>query len=442
MILPSNLDDMIPASCNTGDAEILANMRLASDLPLSWLRMAEDTCSGTAMIVGGGPSVRAFLPTIKARQQAGEGVVVAMNGSLGMLTQAGVTPDFFVLLDARKDNLDFLARGKADHYLIASQCHPECFTLLAGSDVTLWHPNYKGVQDIVGDRECVLIGGGTTVGLQSMSIMFAKGYRSIDLYGFDSSYIDRVGHAYSQPMNVGERTNDYVVNGKTFTAASWMARQAMEFQTTVTQLAEADCVVSVHGFGLLPEIARNMALGAVTEAQKYATMWGHSAYRGHSPGEDAAAHFVSLCAGHDIRRAIDFGCGTGRGGKAIHALTGWDVCLVDFAPNCLDEDVSLPFVTADLSQPMTVRGDVGYCTDVMEHIPPEQVAQVIENVMSCVGRAFFQISLVPDSMGALIGAPLHLSVFPASWWAQKFAGYGIPHFSHTDTEARFFVVNH
>jgi hypothetical protein len=442
MILPSNLDDMIPASCNTGDAEILANMRLASDLPLSWLLMSEDTCLGTAMIVGGGPSVRAFLPTIKARQQAGEGVVVAMNGSLGMLTQAGIKPDFFVLLDARKENLDFLTRGKADHYLIASQCHPDCFIALAGSDVTLWHPNYRGVEDIIGDRECALIGGGTTVGLQSMSIMFAKGHRSIDLYGFDSSYTDNVSHAYSQPMNVNERVNDYMLNGKTFTAPSWMARQAMEFQTAAVQLADADCVVSVHGFGLLPEIAKSMVMGAMTEKQKYSRVWDHATYRDWSPGEDTASLFVGLCAGHNIKRAIDFGCGTGRGGAKISKLTGWDVRLVDFADNCLDDGITLPLIIADLSEPMSTQGDVGYCTDVLEHIEPPLVDDVITNIMACVKMAFFQISLVPDSLGALVGAPLHLSVFPADWWSQKFSRYGILHFSHTDTEARFFVVNH
>ena len=45
--------------------------------------------------------------------------------------------------------------------------------------------------------------------------------------------------------------------------------------------------------------------------------------------------------------------------------------------------------------------------------------------MECVDRCFFKIAMFPDNMGALIGQPLHLSVFPLQWWVSMFADYEI-----------------
>lgn len=253
MILPSNVDDTVPVICNVADSEILANMRLACARNLPWLQML-DPNTEKVIIVGGGPSVRAFLPTIKAMRESGA-KIVALNATMEMLTDAGCAVDYFVMLDARPESVSFLTRGAAAQYLVASQCPPAAFDAVAGKPVTLWHPNYKGVQEIVGDRECALIGGGSTVGLQSMSIMYAMGFRDIHLYGFDSSYEDGAGHAYPQPHNDADQTEEFIVDGKHFLATRWMARQAVEFQTSAKQLADGGAVVTVHGHGLLPTVA-------------------------------------------------------------------------------------------------------------------------------------------------------------------------------------------
>jgi hypothetical protein len=81
----------------------------------------------------------------------------------------------------------------------------------------------------------------------------------------------------------------------------------------------------------------------------------------------------------------------------------------------------LPFHKVDLRQPIEVpRAGFGFCTDVMEHIEPKHVDAVIQNVMRCVDKCFFQISLIPDVMGKLIGHELHLSVHPIGWWRETF----------------------
>jgi len=418
--------------CNTEDHEIFGNITAAVARDLPWLQLSEPH-DGVAVIVGGGPSMKPLLPMIAGHKAAGQ-AVFAVNGTIPSLASVDVTPDYFVLLDARAHNQGFVQPNKNTKYLIASQCSDGVFDSLNGHDVTLWHPAYPGIQDYIGDRLCALIGGGTTVGLQAMSIAFCMGYRHIHLYGFDSSYsLAGEGHAYAQTANAEDPREGYWVSGKEYIAAPWMARQAMEFQTAAQQLAEEDTIIQVHGHGLLPAIAKAMSEPPppMSEVQKYEAMWKTPLYREVAPGEEFASRFVQIADPKLTDVIVDFGCGTGRGGKKIAELTRCEVQLVDFADNCRDEGNDLPFTVADLTKPIGVSGNIGYCTDVMEHIPPEDVSDVIRNIMDCVDSCYFKIALFDDSMGKLIGHPLHLSVFPSEWWQSKFSEYDIK-YQHTD----------
>lgn len=263
MIVLSNLDEMIPVKCNTEDQAVFSNMDAATKLDLPWLCVSEPH-EGVAVVIGGGPSMRSLLPLVAAQKAAGH-KLFAVNGTVPTLNAAGIEPDYFVMLDAREENAKFIQADCQAHNLIASQCHPVVFAALEGKEITLWHPNYQGVERYVKDRECALIGGGTTVGLQTVSIAYAMGFREIHLYGFDSSFSETgLGHAYPQPQNEGDERHPFVVNFKVFHAAPWMARQAMEFQTCAKQLSEGGANIYVHGDGLLPEIAKEMATTTLT----------------------------------------------------------------------------------------------------------------------------------------------------------------------------------
>lgn len=173
----------------------------------------------------------------------------------------------------------------------------------------------------------------------------------------------------------------------------------------------------------------------LTEQEKYTLMWSHDEYRRCVPGAQVAEQFLRLAQPRRGSTVIDFGAGTGEGALLLTILSDAlmqspvKVHMLDFARNCLDEDVrnalqtqghALEFTQHDLTQPAPISAPFGYCTDVMEHIPPEQVDLVLTNVLQAAQHVFFQISCVDDSCGVLIGEKLHLSVHPPSWWLKKF----------------------
>jgi hypothetical protein len=171
------------------------------------------------------------------------------------------------------------------------------------------------------------------------------------------------------------------------------------------------------------------AIATLSEQEKYTLMWSHEEYRRCSPGEGIGPHFLHLVRPKAGSEVIDFGTGTGRGALMLALLGHLKVHMVDFAANCLDEDVrdacttqshALDFTQADLSKPIPLVAEYGYCTDVLEHIPPDQVDTVLKNILQAAQHVFFQISTVDDSCGVLIGEKLHLSVHEAAWWLKKF----------------------
>ena len=426
--------------CNTDDGQLFSNIAANSSASHKWVKETP-AHDGHAVIVGGGPSLVEFLPTIRKRHSLGQ-KIFALNGAARFLNAHGIVPDYQVILDARPENITLLANAK--EYLFASQCHPSLFEHLEDlPDVSVWHPAIEGIEGHLPqyEGEYALIGGGLTVGLSTMCLAYTMGFRKLHLFGYDSSHRQTLGHAYKQPMNNNDVLCKVTLDGETFTSSLAMARQAELFPAVCNNLLDRECIITLDADGLIMAVYRNMRANPApkTEVDKYKAMWNFPEYRIVSPGELAAQEAIKVANIDKNTIVIDFGCGTGRGGQQIHNLTDAKVFLVDFADNAVSASIRLPFFVADLTRPMMLKGDVGYCTDVMEHIPTHQVDDVIKNIMDCVGSAYFQISLMPDAMGELIGAPLHLSVYPHDWWVKKFSAYEIVWTDFNDENAAFYV---
>ena len=427
--------------CNTPDEQLHQNIARNAVLPLQWVGMHK-AHDGVIVLCGGGPSLADSLAEIKRLKSKGA-TVWAMNGAHKYLREHGVDPDAQVLADGKSETAT-LVDDDAKALYIASQCDPLTVDrAMSAGRVTLWHLAISEEMDDLFPVErkksggYALVGGGASVGNSALCLAYVLGFRRMELFGYDSSHKEGASHAYDQPMNQFIPTSEVEWAGKTYIASVAMKAQAEKFQITGQALEREGCTINVHGEGLLPAMW-NTPLASLTESDKYRLMWSTEAYREVSPGECVVPVILEVLRPEGL--VLDFGCGTGRASLGLHKA-GCDVLCIDFADNCRDEEaMGLPFLQWDLTRPLPPHAHYGICTDVMEHIPTSDVEQVVANVMAAADNVFFQISTVPDVMGALIGQDLHLTVRQHGWWRDLLGRFGSVSWESDMGEASMFVV--
>lgn len=418
---------------NTHAEVVDANIRRNSRLEVPWF-MSSEPHDGVAILCGGGPSLRDSIEELADIYRRRAGTFFGMNGASLLLSEHGLRPHYQVIIDAQEIT-STLVDTRAKRRVYASHVHPET----AKYADEFFHLNFNGVEELLPPEKVeaggyTLVGGGVSVGITALVLAYAMGFRTLHVYGYDSSNRTGATHAYPQPHNAAIPAMEVRWGGQSYTASMPMKLQAEAFQRFASQLKDEGCTISVHGEGLLPAMWREPP---TTEREKYQLLWSLGDYRRRSFGEENVQTFVEVAK--PAGKIIDFGCGTGRAALRLDEM-GYDVLLVDFTDNCRDKEaVRLAFARRDLTQPLGLKGSVGYCADVMEHIPPEDVDTVIANIMAAVPAAFFQIATVPDAFGATIGQTLHLTVRPHEWWRERFAAYAIEWQEERETHSSFFV---
>ncbi len=170
------------------------------------------------------------------------------------------------------------------------------------------------------------------------------------------------------------------------------------------------------------------------ESALYADVWAVPAYSTHSPGASLAPLFVEMAridpTTTRMLTVLDAGCGAGQGAVALTAL-GFRVAMVDVTDaGLVPEAKAIPFTEAALWDDLRIRGgyrfggkvDYAYCTDVLEHIPPEFTMLVVQRLLDVARRGvFLSISLVPDQFGVWVGKSLHRSVRSFVAWRDDLA---------------------
>lgn len=249
----------ITAMPNTDDAKVFENVRLNSKRHLKWLHElpANDK---QAVICGSGPSLADDFMEIKRRQESGQ-VVFALNGAASFLMDHGIRADCQIIIDARPENTKFLKFKNAREYILASHCHPSLFDHLKNEKVTVLHSAMDGIRNhIPNERGATLIGGGITSGLTAIAACSTLGYRKIHLYGYDSSDREDKSHAFSQSENDAEKKRIEVwCEGRRFLCGIAMFKQAEAFEKFISLLDEGT-LITVHGDGLLPYLAKQIQL--------------------------------------------------------------------------------------------------------------------------------------------------------------------------------------
>ena len=249
----------VKALPNTGDDAIFLNVAANARRGLPEV-MPVEAHDGHAVLVGGGPSLAETIDEIRWRQRHGQ-TIFALNGACEWLARRGVVPNYCAILDPRQANAGFINPTLPVHYLLASQCHPDVFEASAYAPTEIWHFATPGIEAHLPEKDPAqaLIGGGLTIGLSAMALAYVMGYRQLHLYGYDSSDRQEASHAYAQTTTDAEKKRVEVwCDGRRFVAGIAMYAQAEAFPRWAEMLANEGAIITVHGDGLLPTVARCM----------------------------------------------------------------------------------------------------------------------------------------------------------------------------------------
>lgn len=232
-------------------ATLRANMAHALSLGLPTI-MEIAPHDGALTLVAGGPSAADFLDDLRGR-----GPIMVCGSAHDWLIGQGVIPQAAIVLDPQPHVADFLhLHHPGVVYYIASTCDPAVFNRLAGRRVVVWHAlTYDDQEDE--HPTLAFVPGGSTVGLRAISLGLVLGFRSFDLYGYDSCLRGQATHAYPG-SDRGSPPRDVWLDGRRFRCTPQMARQALDFRALCAALGHM-FDVAIYGDGLLAAMLERKA---------------------------------------------------------------------------------------------------------------------------------------------------------------------------------------
>lgn len=123
--------------------------------------------------------------------------------------------------------------------------------------------------------------------------------------------------------------------------------------------------------------------------------YGTGGHRWHKTVQEIGRQF-------DCANVLDYGCGKGTLSLFLVKVTNYDPAVEEF------------------STPPTDKRDLVVCTDVLEHVEPEYLDNVLDHIYSLTGNvAFFVISTRPSKRVLFDGRNAHLIVEDEEWWKDK-----------------------
>lgn len=253
-------------NCNVSDDQIIYHV--AHNIRLMLPQVKPHTANNNIVaLVCGGPSLVTHEKELV--QAAWDGAkVVCVNGAYRWCIERNIRPSAMVMLDARKFNVRFVDQDVPGcRYLLASQCHPEAFRITHNRDVLIWHACSSGQSELDMLNEyyfnrCFPVTIGTTVAIRAISLLRMLGFKSFDIFGLDSCWIDTAHHAYQQSENDKDQRISVWLRPKgrddfsaQFICSPWMMKQADDFQRLIRERGN-DFRLNVRGDGLIASMLR------------------------------------------------------------------------------------------------------------------------------------------------------------------------------------------
>lgn len=383
----------------------------------------QDHCNAEPIaLVCSGPSLKATWEEVR-----GFKVILTCSGAHDFMIERGIVPTYHMETDPRAHKAVFTKQPKQGvTYLIASNCHPDVFANLTGHDVRLWHVLSR--EDLTAyPRGHWLLTGGCNVGLRAMVMARLLGYRDIHIFGMDCSSDGAAFHASAHPNEPKEKSHRRVkVKEREFQTSGVFLECARQFFKE-TQLMH-DSKFTLHGDGLLQALAtqkfsdpkqlakrdeeikkRGKVVIAVALPETITSDYAKLNRELHERNWDYGGHgyryapvVKKLVEAMKPKSVLDYGCGKGGLGRAL------DFPIWEYDPAIPGKE--LPPRAADLV----------VCTDVLEHIEPERLADVLADIRRCTKRvAYIVIHTGPSGKSLADGRNAHLIQQGAEWWQRE-----------------------
>lgn len=202
-------------------------------------------------------SIVGFGPSLKRTWQQLEGDVWACNGAHNWLIERGIVPKFAMFWDPVPDIAKFIKPHKDVNYMVASRCHADVFEALKGYNVFVWHAlGDKCLDDLLCEyqRAEPMLPGGSAAVTRAMVIVTTMGYRTIRMFGADSSFDGEFTHVHQSI--VPEEVREIWCGGRMFRSTLWLAGQVEDFKKLAPTLREQGNQIEFYSDGLMPHVAR------------------------------------------------------------------------------------------------------------------------------------------------------------------------------------------
>jgi hypothetical protein len=366
-------------------------------------------------VVGFGPSLTDTWEQIKQFKY-----VMTCSGSHKFLLERGIVPTWHVEVDPREHKIALLGQPHPDvEYLVASACNPKYIDHLAGHKVKIWHvydPKDEGIRLLPPAEWAVT--GGCDVGLRALAISAFLGFRDVHVFGLDGSARGEERHAAEHPYGK-QKFMPLELNGKTFYTTPGMLEAARQ---TVHELRQLPAVkFTFYGEGLTQELTKGYQPNTEEPARPMENLIAFakpelisSEYRALNAqlhrenvaygvsGEKYAKIILDLSKSLKTKNILDYGCGKGLLGKAIP----WAIAEYD------------PAIPGKEESPKPA--DIVACTDVLEHIEPDKLEFVLDDLRRCVRLVgFFVIHTGPAMKTLPDGRNTHLIQKGKAWWSKR-----------------------
>lgn len=394
-------------------------------------------------IAGFGPSLEDTWHKIREFR-----FLITCSGAHKFLLKKGLAPGdfekwFHAEVDPRDHKIELLGKPHPGiHYLPCSAVHPTYLDHLVTGGATmidLWHSFVTQDESlrVLPTGEWATAGGQDVV---QRAIVLARlmGFRKMHLFGVDGCFQGLSSHAAPHPKYAGKSgvECEYPEGSNIFylTTPS-MLECAKNLPREIDALHDVD--VTLYGEGLTQAIMRDHKKKAVAssevafikpalisdEYRKLNAQLHQSNPHYGTSGEKAKEQVLALARSFKTTSVLDYGCGKGRLAASL-PFPIWEY------------DPAIPGKEA------TPRpADIVVCGDVLEHIEPEHLDDVLEDLKRCVLKVgYFVVHTGPAQKVLADGRNAHLIQQNAEWWKGKLSGFfEVAKIETTAHEARFVV---